>query len=453
MKLKIWLGISEIAGNFCRLKRGFEELGHQVEFIDASQHTFNYGGAKPIPPELLNIFELEKNRFSTKQSIKAIKKNKLNLLRPSFWKYQIQYLRETCYNIYKFISYFKDYDCLIFHYGNSFYLKSQFVFFNDLFWLKLFRIKVIFMMVGSDSRPSFLDFALLNALDDNSIDNIIKTTLETKSNNQFIEKYATHIVSNVFSSYFFNKPIISLQCIGHASIQTSSNHFEHQHTNKINILHAPSRKDAKGTSEIIKIIDKLIAEGENIHLTIISGATNQEVLNEIQKCDFVIDQLYSDFPLAAFTGEASCYKKPTIVGSYVTEQEFVKAYSVLGMPPVLLCHPDTLKSAVLRLTHDHSFRKKLGEAAYNYVSTVTGPTHVAQRYVQSIKGNYPKSWSVNPQQFIKNLPVGMTQEKMISIMQSINNADLINCLELNSKKNVFRHLLSLMKYKKQQVSF
>lgn len=44
--------------------------------------------------------------------------------------------------------------------------------------------------------------------------------------------------------------------------------------------------------------------------------SNATVLQELQQCDFVIDELYSDVPLAMLATEAAIFGKPVIVGGY-----------------------------------------------------------------------------------------------------------------------------------------
>lgn len=439
MPLKIWLGLSEIAGFFQRLKGGFEELGHQVDFINMHANPYNYsGGSTSLPQTLIDIVQSEKDRLIIEANIQDQKAHHFYFLKRQFWHFWLKNRKAKSYNIYKFIMHFKKYDCLIFIYGNSFFLKSGLVRFNDLFWLKLFRIKVIFLMCGSDSRPTFLDYALLNAYEDQSVANILKTTQETKLNNQFIEKYATFVVSNIFSSYFFYKPIIPLQTVGSPCVDIISNDniapiSLPNFSKTIKIMHAPSSPDAKGTSEITKIINELIKEGVDIDFTVLTNVPHQKIIEHLQQCDFVIDQLYSDIAFASFATEAASYKKAVIVGTYLTKEELQESYKILGMPPTYICHPNQLKEAILTLVQDPQLRNTLGNAAYEYVSKQFSPRQVASRYIQLIKGIYPKIWRVNAQPYIKQLPVCFSEERMQSILQTIADAGYSDCLELQTK--------------------
>lgn len=423
--MKIFLGLSEISGMFSRLKTGLEALGHEVDFINVNPHQFGYDGAVPLPEALLKIVEAENVRYGLRQYIGSIRKKKSVFFHPRFWVNGFRYVVKTIENIAQFIIYFKQYDSVVFIFGSSFFLSRGLVHFNDLFWLRLIRVKTIFLMCGSDSRPAFVDGAILGTLSEINADTVINTSLATERNNQFMEKYAYRIISNVFSSYFLKKPIVPIQAIGHAAIIMENDAVENVDAagclDLIKVLHAPSIKDAKGTSEIQRVVDELVAEGYHIHLQVISGVTNQVVIHEIKKCDFVIDQLYSDYPLAGFATEAACFKKPAIVGSYITQDEFAKASEVLGVPPSLICHPTNLREAILKLVVDKQYRLDLGDAAYHYVTQVLHPTRVAQRYVDLMNNNYPKSGLLDPQKFITAIPVCMSRERMTSVMRLLPN--------------------------------
>ena len=57
-----------------------------------------------------------------------------------------------------------------------------------------------------------------------------------------------------------------------------------------------------------RVIRILFESGEALHL--------DGILAELARCDFVIDQLYSDYPLPGLATEAAWFGKPTVVGGY-----------------------------------------------------------------------------------------------------------------------------------------
>ena len=100
------------------------------------------------------------------QLVRQFRQKRLFFLNPLFWIRLSKFALQTAYNIFRFVFYFKKYDAVFFIFGNSFSLGMSLVYFNDLFWLKLIRMKIIFIYCGSDSRPAFVDGAILANFDE-----------------------------------------------------------------------------------------------------------------------------------------------------------------------------------------------------------------------------------------------------------------------------------------------
>jgi glycosyltransferase involved in cell wall biosynthesis len=402
-RLRVFLGLAEIAGNFSRLKAGLLKLGHDVQFCAPSGHQYEYPGIDPVPHELANLFEQEYLRILRQReleleskSLPTIEKLKRNL---KMWQWKIR-------NIATFIAYTNNFDAFVFHYGNSFHHKALLVHFDDLFWLRLTRRTVVFLFCGSDSRPAWIDGAIAHSVPAYDAATLAQITLKNARNNIIIEKNATYIVSNVFSSYFFTRRTVSLQAIGNAAYLPSTPKPPPRRRVPV-IVHAPSRSDAKGTAEILSCIDELRAEGLEMTINVLQGKKNEEILAALDDCDFVIDQLYSDLPMATFASEAAGFGKPAIVGSYISQSEYINAYSVHGVPPSAICHPSKLKDTIRAFVNDVEMRVRVGMEARSYVERVLAPEAVAQRYVLLFRRKVPKNWTFLPSSIDIAPPVGM----------------------------------------------
>ena len=75
----------------------------------------------------------------------------------------------------------------------------------------------------------------------------------------------------------------------------------------LRVLHAPSHPYVKGTYEIKRVISSLQDAGHPIKLILLNGLPNSKVLQELEKCDFVVDQIYSDGPLGGLGVEAAWF--------------------------------------------------------------------------------------------------------------------------------------------------
>jgi hypothetical protein len=133
-------------------------------------------------------------------------------------------------------------------------------------------------------------------------------------------------------------------------------------------------------------------------------------LDEIKKCDFVVDQIYSDVPLAGFATEAAWFGKPAVVAGYGFDQlsRFVPE-SI--WPPSKICHPDQIKNAIEELINNVDLRHEIGKAAQEFVQNNWNSEEVARKYVRIFKGDIPKEWWTNPYDVVYLQGAGQSIEK------------------------------------------
>ncbi len=163
---------------------------------------------------------------------------------------------------------------------------------------------------------------------------------------------------------------------------------------KVRILHAPSNWGCKGTDEFRKCICEL-KKKYDIEYIEISGVSNRQVLDEIKKCDFVLDELYSDTPLATFASEAAYYGKPAVVGGYFAEY-YKKYYPAGSCPPTMYVTPEKLYETVEKLICDDGLRKRLGMEAQVFVRKYMNSKAVARRFYKAINGDIASEWIIDP---------------------------------------------------------
>ena len=251
------------------------------------------------------------------------------------------------------------------------------------------------MFLGSDIRPPFLDGALLPVSGEFSPLRCAKLCRRRKKAIRKIERYSSYVVSSPLYSQFLEKPFISYAFTGlpqPVSEAPASPPRERDHV--VRVLHAPSNPEAKGTDRIRRAIATVRQEGLPIDYVELTGQPNARVCEELAACDFVVDQCYSDTPMAGFAAEAARYGKPAIVAGYAGA-EFAKLFPQ-GIPPALYCHPDELPDAVKLLTTDVARRQSLGRAAQEFVRTVWSATAVAARFVRLANGDAPEEWWSDP---------------------------------------------------------
>ena len=180
-----------------------------------------------------------------------------------------------------------------------------------------------------------------------------------------IEKYSDIIISYPLFSQFLERPFIASTNIGLPfNSRTPPNSDKSRKGNepgsqrKIRLLHAPTKPIPKGTEIIRRLIIGLQKAGHPIEFIEIKNASNEQVLDELSRCDFVIDQVFSDTPMAGFAREAASYSKPAVVGGYA-KAEFSTIYSAGKIPPSLYIKPESLEKAVVKLIENDDYRIKL----------------------------------------------------------------------------------------------
>ena len=160
------------------------------------------------------------------------------------------------------------FDTFIFLYGSTFLPKKVFKYLD---WkiLKLFNKKIIVVLMGSESRPPFMDGMTLNKYRDNdgrllvNAAHLNKQCLKIKSNLNQIENIADYVVSNPLSSQFLTKKFVNFVKLGFPfSVSPQPILDDNDDDNSlIKILHAPSCRHSKGSDKFLSSINILKKKG------------------------------------------------------------------------------------------------------------------------------------------------------------------------------------------------
>jgi glycosyltransferase involved in cell wall biosynthesis len=413
--VKVFMGVVGIGKYYSTLKKGFEEMGVASIAVDLSDHSFQYEGTGAC-----NV--LVKALLLCRKKLLCKEKSKFSLR--VYWKlYQIL----SCV---LFIWAVSKYDVFIFGFASSF------VSLYELAILKFIGKKVIYVFHGDDSRPPYLSGVQTRSDTESEIERCIKLTESKKKIVKQIEQYADVIISNPLSSQLHEKPFISFGMIGIPySYRVNPCQSTLSHNSEIRILHAPSDPEAKGYPRIREAVERLKSKAYKIVFVEIKDKPNAVVMNELERCDFVIDQLYSDVPMAGFATEAALFGKPAIVGSYAREHmERVP----MSQPPVHLCHPDELESAIEKLIVDKEYRIQLGRKAKEFVQDNWAAKKVAERYLQLIEGHIPRDWICYPQDIRYTHGACLSEDKVRRVVRAVMEKGGKAALRISDKPELER---------------
>jgi glycosyltransferase involved in cell wall biosynthesis len=208
------------------------------------------------------------------------------------------------------------------------------------------------------------------------------------------------------------------------------------------ILHAPSSKFSKGTADIVKAIENLRSKGYQIELAVLSGVPNSEVRAAIARCDFVVDQLYSDTPMAAFVSEAAAMGKVAIVGGYF-QSDIKKYVAEEEVPPSVYVQPEEIEGAIEGLLNNPQRLLELSQEVRRFVETRWSSKAVATRYLRLINDDVPDEWWVDPQSIEYIGGCGVSKTHIAQTVAAIIETYGPSALGVDDKPKLRAHLVAL----------
>ncbi|MCV2875271.1 hypothetical protein OE810_03270 [Rhodobacteraceae bacterium XHP0102] len=417
---KICIGPTEVAGVAKGLAHGFQRLGCECKVVLGYPHPFAYGDFSAPTPIHRAWLWLGKRRNNSNIIL-----NKIFFV-----------LLHRVIGFFILIIEAHKSDIFIFICGEAFSQSRL-----DYIYLSALKRKSIAIYLGSDSRPCYIDGAA-----GYSTHGFLARLRRQKKNIRNAERYFSHIINNPAGGQLHQKKFINWFILGVPSV-----HREHadamensaqKSTVPVRALHAPSSKGAKGTAEILKIIDNLKAAGHRIDLKLLSGVPNSEVIEAIKQCDFVIDQLYSDTPMAAFATEAATLGKVSVVGGYFSED--IRRYLPEHMiPPTLYVHPEKVHDAVEFLLSNPDKVDALSEKIKSFVTDYWSIDLIAERYLRLFNDDIPDEWWVDPYEIDYVGGCGLSEIQAARNVRDIIEAYGPSALGVDDKPRLLQKLIAL----------
>lgn len=416
-KKRIFIGMTEISAYYGQLTKGLRDKGYSVTFVGGNANDFAYEQSQEDHHWLIVLFE---------RAMAARGRTSRKL----FFRKAFYVLISSVLQIPIFLWAFFKHDVFIFGFGLSLLPGNI-----DLPLLRLCKKRNICNLAhGSESRPPFINGALVSQEGEVPVSrNLASRARAMKNKCTFIEKYADIVICNHFTCHYLSKPFIDrLSCLGRPYALTERVTVNPRNDGKVRILHAPSHVIGKGTLIFRKAISALKQRGYLIDFVEVIGQPNAVVLNELALCDFVVDTLYSDIPMAGFATEAACFGKPAVVGGY--GWDILKKLIPKDMfPPSQLCHPDMIEDAIEQLVINEVYRKELGEKARRFVEERWSPQAVAERFIWLINETVPEEWFSSPTQYCYLHGWGYSEQTVKAIIRGLIKNNGIKSLQLSNK--------------------
>jgi hypothetical protein len=404
---RIFIGLTEVAGYFSGLREGFERLGFEVHQVNESIDPYGYtspsaGSALGTIAERLHLYERRTSGLRGR------------VARTAQWGVRAARLP---LRIVTFSEAMRRCDLFVFG-GYSSFLGGQ-----DLKVLRQAGKRIVWVFTGSDHRPAYLNGKIVRECAGDT-GRLLADVRATRARVQHIERLSHAIIAHGPSAHFHARPFAEFLSVG-APVQTIPESTDRLSDGVwpgppgVRILHCPT--DAvKGSAIIRSIVGRLAERGLQISYLELAGRPNSEVRSRIGQADLVVDEVFSDTPMALFATEAATAGVPAVIGGYWA-REIRADFPSAAIPPSAFVHPDDLESVVGRLVIDASGRRELGRRAREFVTDNWRPERVAMRVLA--------------------LAVGDTTDVIIR-----NPADLTYCagwgMPIEAQRDVIRQVLA-----------
>lgn len=408
--MRIFIGLTEVSGYYARLQRGLLDLGAEAEFFPLQDHRFGYGSSS-------HHWVPRFAQWCVKQRIAALDASSLRRL---FWLSLVT-LSRAIFLIWALIRF----DVFLMGGGSSFFR------FHELRLMRLLGRRIVYTFHGTDSRPAWMDgfcqgtsrmsgqHSSVAFPTDSDISVYHRVNEERLDTVRRIERYANVIINAPPQAQLLTKPYVIGLAVGIPvdAVSLDEPSELRARASVVRVLHSPSFHIGKGTAEIRAAIQRLQRAGIDLEYTEISNRPHMEVRQAIAACDFVVDQVYSDSPMAGFAAEAALAGKPAVVCGYYSAYHETDLAPYMR-PPSLYCHPERLEEAIRTLAVDGAHREELGTQAKEFVEKNWSPRSVASRYLRLASGEpVPSEWMYHPEQNRYFLGMGIDEQSLRKVLQ------------------------------------
>ncbi|HEU4883209.1 MAG TPA: hypothetical protein VFT45_13205 [Longimicrobium sp.] len=426
---RVMLGLTEVAGYYAGLQTALRKLGVDATLVTAQDHPFKYGGEADnallrVKRALVRrLEELAAERAGTARRLPAKLANRgVDLLLLAWAATR--------------------FDTFVFGFGTTFTGRPQW----ELPLLRALGKRVVCVFHGSDARPPYLDGAVMATGGGRTIADCVRASRTVRSLVAHVDAHAHAVVNNPLSGHFHQRPCVSWYALGLSSLPADARKAaaageERPAGAPVRVLHSPSHPEAKGTPLIRGAVENLRARGLAIELVELLGRPNAEVVAELERCDFVVDQAYSDTPMATFAAEAARRGKPAVVGGYGADafRQFIPPRS---MPPSEYCRPEEMEAAIERLATDAAYRLQLGARARAFVARRWSTERVARRLLRVMEGRIPRAWLFDPAQIRYVHGGGLPEARARTLVREVVALGGPAALQLDDKPALRERLLA-----------
>ena len=375
--MRVFIGPLEVAGIAAGLASGLRTHGHEADLVFAYAHRFAYAGVH----EQGGLASWWARAGRWRQALPRSKP-----LRKTF-AFALQHLMGWAVLAWAA----RRYDAFVFLYGETITNTAL-----ELWLLRLLGKRTVVVFLGSDSRPPYVDGGWFPA--DRPFDPpaAARGARRQCAKVRRLERGASLCVNAPATGHFHARRFVHWLALG-IPREVPPQAPAHAPRDLLRALHGPSHPVLKGTAHIRAAVQALRERGVEVELATIEGRPNTEVMAALADSDLVLDQLYSDTPMAAFATEGASLGRAVLVGGYAARSIAAEAARHgLPLPPTAFVEPEAFEAELARLLADAPARGRVAAEGRAFVAAHWAPEVVAARLLRMIEGDVPDAWWVEP---------------------------------------------------------
>jgi hypothetical protein len=260
-----------------------------------------------------------------------------------------------------------------------------------------------------------------------------------KTKLRWLERGATVCINAPCTAHFHERPVVNWFALGFPRDVAASEVQPDRSSSMavptpaaVRVVHSPSNPLVKGTALIEAALNRLRQRGFDLEFVTLKGLANEEVLAAIRCCDLVVDQLYSDTPMAGLATEAALLGKPALVGGY-SARDITHTLGGMPQPPTRFVDPERFEQALEELVGSPAARDELGGAARRFVEAEWSCRQVAQRLLRILRSDAPAEWWFDPARVNYLAGCGMSEDAARERVRRLIDDAGIGALQLGDK--------------------
>ena len=159
------------------------------------------------------------------------------------------------------------------------------------------------------------------------------------------------------------------------------------------VIHAPSKRDIKGTALILEAVETLKAEGVEFDFEVLEGVSNKTVLSKLEDADILVDQLYLNGPATVAT--------EAMAAGCAVATKYIRDLDITKDAPICYVDYTNILPNLRKLILNLEYRKSLAARGREFVAKNNSVMSIVEKMVDSLNRDERQDFDCYPSFFKK----------------------------------------------------